>query len=132
MIGEYFFRNYRHGLDGECRKPALTGDAAVRNHFLLLKVDRQCCRGGRSSQIFGVLEREALGPPRRAGEFIEERDVVGAFRRLAHHFVDLVSVWPDQNAPAIGPSRMIVAACAALVSASSRKRRSSSARRLRN
>ena len=43
-----------------------------------------------------------LGPPRRAGEFIEERDVVGAFRRLAHHFVDLVSVRPDENAPAIG------------------------------
>src|SRR5215469_9018310 len=51
---------------------------------------------------FGVLEREALGPPRRAGEFVEERDVVGAFRRLAHHFVDLVSVRPDENAPAIG------------------------------
>src|SRR6202040_1430794 len=51
---------------------------------------------------FGVLEREALGPPRRAGEFIEERDVVGAFRRLAHHFVDLVSIRPDENAPAIG------------------------------
>jgi hypothetical protein len=33
---------------------------------------------------------------------LEERDVVGAFWRLAHHFVDLVSVWPDQNAPAIG------------------------------
>src|SRR6202007_1333793 len=25
-----------------------------------------------------------------------------AFRRLAHHFVDLVSVRPDENAPAIG------------------------------
>src|SRR5438132_6852199 len=51
---------------------------------------------------FGVLERGALGPPRRPGEFVEERDVVGAFRRLAHHFVDLVSVRPDENAPAIG------------------------------
>src|SRR5215470_1732614 len=51
---------------------------------------------------FGILEREALGPPRRAGEFIEERDVVGAFRRLAHHFVDLVSIRPYENAPAIG------------------------------
>ena len=50
----------------------------------------------------GVLERQALCPPRRASEFIEERDVVGAFRRLAHHFVDLVSIRPDENAPAIG------------------------------
>jgi hypothetical protein len=31
-----------------------------------------------------------------------ERDVVGALRRLAHHFVDLVSIRPDENAPAIG------------------------------
>jgi hypothetical protein len=30
----------------------------------------------------------------------EERDVV---RRQAHHFVDLVSIWPDHNAPSIGP-----------------------------
>jgi len=37
-----------------------------------------------------------------------------------------MSVRPDENAPAMAltPSRMIVAACAALVSASSRKRRS--------
>jgi hypothetical protein len=33
MIGEYFIWNYRHGMDGECRYPALTGDVAVRNHF---------------------------------------------------------------------------------------------------
>ena len=46
--------------------------------------------------------REALGPPRRPGEFVEERDVVGAIRLLAHHFVDLVSIRPDENAPAIG------------------------------
>jgi hypothetical protein len=60
--------------------------------------------GRRSTRLaqFGVVEREAFGPPRRAGEFIEERDVVGAFRRLAHHFVDLVSIRPDENAPAIG------------------------------
>ena len=51
---------------------------------------------------FGVLEQEALGPPCRPGEFVEEPEVVGAFRRLAHHFVDLVSVRPDENAPAIG------------------------------
>src|SRR5215470_5925769 len=50
---------------------------------------------------FGILKREALGPPRRAGEFIEERNVVGPFRRLAHHFVDLVSVRPSENTPAI-------------------------------
>jgi hypothetical protein len=56
-----------------------------------------------SGAQFGVLEREAVGPPRRAGEFIEERDVVGAFQRQAHHFVDLVSIWPDHNAPSIGP-----------------------------
>src|SRR6516225_2244727 len=49
-----------------------------------------------------VLEREALGPPRRAGEFIEERDAISAFRRLAHHLVDLKSVRPDEDAPAIG------------------------------
>ena len=36
------------------------------------------------------------------GELVEEPDVVGAFGRLAHHFVDLVSVRPDENAPAIG------------------------------
>jgi hypothetical protein len=68
-----------------------------------------------SGAQFGVLEREAVGPPRRAGEFIEERDVVGAFQRQAHHFVDLVSIWPDHNAPSIAltPLRMIVAACAA-------------------
>src|SRR5262249_2598819 len=60
--------------------------------------------GGESTRRaqFGVLEREALGPPRCTGEFIEERDVVGEFRRLAHHFVDLLSVRPDENAPAIG------------------------------
>ena len=51
---------------------------------------------------FGILEREALGPPRCAGEFIKERDVVDAFWRLAHHFVDLVSIRSDENAPAIG------------------------------
>ena len=47
-------------------------------------------------------EREALGPPCRAGELIEERDVIGAVRRLADHFVDLLSVDPHENAPAIG------------------------------
>src|SRR6201993_4819720 len=51
---------------------------------------------------FGVLEREALSPPRRPGEFVEEPDVVGAFRRLAAHFGDLGSVRPDENPPAIG------------------------------
>ena len=51
---------------------------------------------------FRVLERQAFCPPSLAGEFIEERDIVGAFRRLAHHFVDLVSVRPDEDAPAIG------------------------------
>src|SRR6516225_8138725 len=51
--------------------------------------------------IRGSRERGAWSTP-RAGEFIEERDVVGAFRRLAHHFVDLISVRPHENAPTIG------------------------------
>jgi hypothetical protein len=39
----------------------------------------------------------ALGPPSREGEFIEERDVVGAFRRLAHETClhGLNAVWFD-------------------------------------
>src|SRR6202008_2550763 len=59
--------------------------------------------GRRSTRLsqFGVLERWAGGPPRRTGEFIEERDVISVFRRLAHHFVDLVGVRPDENPPAI-------------------------------
>src|SRR5438034_11755830 len=59
----------------------------------------QIGRGSTRRAQFGVLERGALGPPRRPGEFVEEPEVVGAFRRLAHHFVDLVSVRPDENAP---------------------------------
>src|SRR5215471_7873231 len=50
---------------------------------------------------FGVLEREALGPPRGVGKFVEEGDVVDAFGRLAHHFVDPMSVRPNENTPAI-------------------------------
>ena len=42
------------------------------------KIDEMERRPVRGSRQFGVLEREALGPPRRAGEFIEERDVGGA------------------------------------------------------
>jgi hypothetical protein len=33
---------------------------------------------------------------------IEERDVIGAVRRMADHFVDLQSVGSHENAPAIG------------------------------
>jgi hypothetical protein len=74
-----------------CRRIANT-------HILAANADR----AGDLTRLvqFGVLEREALGPSRCPGEFVEERDIVGAFRRLAHHLVDLVSVRPDENAPA--------------------------------
>jgi hypothetical protein len=66
-------------------------------------------------------------------ELLEEIDIIHALGRLPDQFVDLMGVWPDQNAPLVvlDPLRMIVAASAALVGASSRKRRSRSATRCR-
>ena len=73
-------------------------------------------------------------PADLARKLVKEVDIVGALWRPADQFIDLMGVWPDQNAPLVGldpPLRMIVAASAALVAASSRKRRSRSATRCR-
>src|ERR1044071_893346 len=50
--------------------------------------------------ILGIPSGNA--PAGRAREFLEEIDVVGALRRLAHAAVDLMRVLADEDAPAVG------------------------------
>ena len=42
------------------------------------------------------------GQPTLARELLEEIDIVGALGRPADQFIDLMGVWPDQNAPLVG------------------------------
>ena len=35
-------------------------------------------------------------------ELLEEIDIISAFGRPADQFIDLMGVWPDQNAPLVG------------------------------
>ena len=51
---------------------------------------------------FGVLERQALGPPRRPREFIEERDVAGEFRRSLDRSLDAFDVAAFEPSAVIG------------------------------
>ena len=51
---------------------------------------------------FGVLERQALGPPRRPREFVEERDVAGAFRRSLDRSLDAFDVAAFEPSAVIG------------------------------
>src|SRR4029077_14699456 len=41
-------------------------------------------------------------PANLARELLEEIDIVGALGRPADQFIDLMGVWPDQNAPLVG------------------------------
>src|SRR5216683_2683174 len=41
-------------------------------------------------------------PANLARELLEEIDIVGALRRPADQSIDLMGVWPDQNAPLVG------------------------------
>jgi hypothetical protein len=41
-------------------------------------------------------------PANLARELLEEIDIIGALGRPADQFIDLMGVWPDQNAPLVG------------------------------
>src|SRR6516165_8949640 len=58
------------------------------------------CAGGEARSVRAMSGRQA--PPDLAGELLEEIDIVGALGRPADQFIDLMGVWPDQNAPLVG------------------------------
>src|SRR6516162_11955540 len=53
----------------------------------------------------GEAQRGAMSgrqpPASLARELLEEIDIIGALRRPADQFIDLMGVWPDQNAPLV-------------------------------
>src|SRR5215471_17355008 len=59
---------------------------------------RRYCR----KQSSTVIEASRDAPAGLGGEFLEEVEIVGALRRLPDHFIDLVRVRTDENAPFIG------------------------------
>src|SRR5215472_9490248 len=46
--------------------------------------------------------RHAEAPPRLGGEALEEVEIIGAFRRLPHQFIEAVGILADQDAPSVG------------------------------
>src|SRR6201993_944145 len=65
-------------------------------------------------------------PANLARELLEEIDIISALGRPADQFIDLMGVWPDQNAPLVGLDTVEDdrRRFGGLVGASSRKRRS--------
>ena len=111
--------------DGGCQQPQ--DKANNDSHHAACERAASCSNGTtrRSTELRLTRARYAEAPPALGGEALEEVEVVGPFRRLPDQFVEPLCILADQvrQRSALTPSRMMVAASAAVVGASSRNRR---------